>query len=209
MSIPNREISLGFTKEPFPAGTHMCYIFNDDDERHRLIAKFIESGLLGGEKVGYFASAYKEKPDADALKDLGVSPAPRLRQGQFKEALADEVYCPGHVFDPDRMLGNIRNLYSDSIKEGYTGGRASGEMEWALKGIPGSDWLIEYEAKINTIVGKYPATTICQYDARLFDGATLFEVLRVHPMMIIRGHVVRNPYYVPAEEYLQHFAHVA
>jgi hypothetical protein len=79
-------------------------------------------------------------------------------------------------------------------------------MEWALKGIPGSERLIEYEAGINTIVGEHPITALCQYDARLFDGATLFEVLRVHPMMVIRGQVVRNPYYIPPEEYLKRFA---
>jgi len=45
-------VSLGFTTDLFPIGTHMCYIYNDDQERHKLISKFIESGLQGREKVG-------------------------------------------------------------------------------------------------------------------------------------------------------------
>jgi hypothetical protein len=40
-----------------------------------------------------------------------------------------------------------------------------------------------------------PVTAICQYDTRLFDGETLYRLLTVHPMMIVRGRVVRNPYY--------------
>jgi hypothetical protein len=28
------------------------------------------------------------------------------------------------------------------------------------------------------------------------------EVLKVHPMMVVRGSVVRNPFYLPPEEYL-------
>jgi hypothetical protein len=42
---------------------------------------------------------------------------------------------------------------------------------------------------------------MCLYDARLFDGATLFKVLQVHPYMIARGQIVRNPFYVRPEEF--------
>ena len=181
----------------------MCYIFNDDEERHQLIAKFIESGLLGHEKVTYLGSSFADKPVDDVLRRFGVGPLPEIKAGQFQALPADDVYCPGHVFLPERMLDRLCKHYSDSIAEGYAGARMSGEMEWALKGIPGSEHLIEYEARINTIHGEHPVTPICQYDARLFDGATLLAVWRVHPMMIIRGQVVRNPYYIPAEEYLK------
>lgn len=92
--------------------------------------------------------------------------------------------------------------HSSSIGEGYGGACASGEMSWALRGVPGSERLTEYEALINTIVREYPTTAVCQYDARRFDGATLFDVLAVHPMMIIRGQVVRNPCYVAPEQFL-------
>ena len=43
---------------------------------------------------------------------------------------------------------------------------------------------------------------MCQYDARLFDGATLFKVLQIHPFMVAQGQVVRNPYYLRPEEFL-------
>jgi hypothetical protein len=197
---------MGFTSELFPAGTHMCYIFNDDDERHQLIAKYIESGLRDNEEVGYFHSKLEEKPVEESLKDLGVDPIPpNLKPGQFKSSFADDTYCPGHVFTPEGMFGRLREFYDGAMAAGYRAARASGEMEWALKHIPGSERLIEYEAGINLLVNDYPFTAICQYDARLFDGATLFEVLRVHPAMVIRGQVVRNPYYIPAEEYLKRF----
>lgn len=209
MSTTRPMISFGFTSETFPSGTHMCYIFNDDDERHQLIAKYLESGLKGHEKVGYFASALSAKPADEVLSDLGVGPVPNLKSGQFEASLAEDVYCPGHIFSPDHMLTTLRRFYSDSVAEGYAGARVSGEMEWALKGIPGSERLREYEARINTIVDEYPVTALCQYDARLFDGATLFETLRVHPMMVIRGQVVHNPYYIPAADYLRSFCHKA
>ena len=68
-------------------------------------------------------------------------------------------------------------------------------MTWALKGVPGSDKLIEYESGINNLIESHPMTVICQYDANQFDGATLMDVLRVHPYMIAQGRIVSNPYY--------------
>ena len=188
--------------ETFPAGTHMCYIFNDDEERRSMIAKYIESGLRGDEAVHYFAHAVPVGTPDEVFSELGVRP-PKIRPGQFLLSQADKTYCPDGTFIPDRMLGNLRKSYTDAIADGYAGARASGEMDWALQGLPGSDRLIEYEALINTIVGEYPITALCQYDARRFDGATLFNVLNVHPMMVVRGHIVRNPYYVQPEEFLK------
>jgi len=47
-------ISLGFDADLYPAGTHMCRIFNDDEERRRVMAKFIQSGIDENELLRYF-----------------------------------------------------------------------------------------------------------------------------------------------------------
>ncbi|MFO7912765.1 MAG: hypothetical protein R6V15_11440, partial [Desulfotignum sp.] len=47
-------ISLGFDNKAYPAGTHMCLIYNDETERRKIISKFLEGGLKTGEKVAYF-----------------------------------------------------------------------------------------------------------------------------------------------------------
>jgi hypothetical protein len=75
-------------------------------------------------------------------------------------------------------------------------------MTWALKDIPGSDQLLEYEVLLNTVISAFPHTGMCQYDARIFDGASLFKVLQVHPFMIAHGQIVSNPYYIRPEEYV-------
>lgn len=202
MSNTDRLISLGFTTELFPAGAHMCYIYNDDQERHELISRFVESGLQAHEKVGYFVDLMSPEEMRAQLRESGIDLPPEMDEREFSITRALDTYCPDGRFVPERMLQNLRSMRSSSLDEGYAGARASGEMSWALRGVPGSERLIEYEALINTVVREYPTTAICQYDARRFDGATLFDVLNVHPMMIIRGQVVRNPYYVEPEIFL-------
>ena len=75
-------------------------------------------------------------------------------------------------------------------------------MTWALRCLSDSDRLMEYEALLNTVTDTFPHSGMCQYDARIFDGATLFKVLRVHPYMIVQGQIVNNPFYVRPEEFM-------
>jgi NADH:ubiquinone oxidoreductase subunit B-like Fe-S oxidoreductase len=78
-------------------------------------------------------------------------------------------------------------------------------MTWTLKGIPGSERLLEYEVLLSTVIANFPHSGMCQYDARRFDGATLFNVLKVHPWMIVRGKIVQNPYYISPQEFQTEF----
>jgi len=61
---------------------------------------------------------------------------------------------------------------------------------------------MEYESKVSLLVKEYPINAVCQYDARAFDGSTILEVLKVHPLMIVRGKIIHNPYFEEPAEYL-------
>jgi MEDS: MEthanogen/methylotroph, DcmR Sensory domain len=202
-----RMISLGFDPEPWPAGTHMCMIFNDDAERRSVIAKFMQSGLDAHEVVSYFVDTVTPEELKKSLGEEGVAFPDEPDGGQFRVLPAQEAYCPDGTFNVESMLGKRLENYQRIIREGYVGARVTGEMSWVTKGLPGSAALIEYEARLNTAeVRAVPTTGICQYDARIFDGAMLYDILSVHPMMIVHGQVLRNPYYVEAEEFLANLA---
>jgi len=156
MTKTRREISLGFTHESFSEGSHMCYIFNDESQRREVIAAFLNSGLSAGEKVGYFVDTVTPEEVLSYLKELGVKIPDRMAPASLSISDAEKTYCPDGTFVPERMLGTLRSYYTASIAEGFPGSRVSGEMSWALKGIPGSQRLIEYEALVNDVVIEYP-----------------------------------------------------
>jgi hypothetical protein len=191
----NRQVSLGFTPDLYPEGTHICYLYDDEEEHKRFMSAFVSSGIEDREGVTYLADA---APDmlGRAIEELGIASPSRAPHDQFTVATAMETYCPGGRFDPDSMLDRLRDMYAFDCAAGYAGGRVTGEMSWALHDIPGSDRLIEYEGRINAMLKTNPLTVICQYDTRKFDGATIFDVLSVHPIMIVHGQIMRNPFYV-------------
>ena len=54
------------------------------------------------------------------------------------------------VFDPDGMICLLEKETRRALDEGYSALRLTGEMSWALQGLPGSERLMEYESKLNT-----------------------------------------------------------
>jgi len=203
MEMTSGEVDLGFVPQRFPQGTHMCLIFKDEDERRRLIARYLESGLAAGEKVSYFAMRQTPEEFLRTLQDAGVDlDAVGPAGSEFEILDATDTYCPGDRFEPEVMLDTLRTFYTTSRDGGFHACRVSGEMSWALEPIPGTDRIMEYEAKVNNVVETHPVTAICQYDARLFDEETILDCLRVHPFMIVNGQVIENPYYMKPEEFL-------
>lgn len=205
MNNPRKKVDMGFIQEPFLEGTHMCLIYDNDEQRKAVIGQFLAKGIALGEQVTYFADTTTPSDVETWLQEVGLELSSRKRDGEFGVFKVEDVYYPSGRFDPSEMLDRVCGCYDQAIQGGYNGARGSGEMSWALRGIPGSERLLEYEALINTINEAHPVTPICQYDARRFDGATLLNVLKVHPLMIVQGKIVQNPYYISPQEFLKEF----
>ena len=203
MEQSKRQALMGFTDERFPVGTHMCLIYDNEDERRKIISKFLDAGLQENEKVAYFADTMDPAEVEAWLREMGVDTPKQGKAPTLSITVAEKTYCPDGKFSPESMLSTLRTYHKTVLDQGYPGGRVSGEMSWALRDIPGSDRLIEYEALVNDVLVTHPITAICQYDARRFSGAIIFDVLKVHPMMIVHGQVVKNPYYIRPQEYLK------
>jgi len=202
MKREDDKISLGFDNKAYPAGTHMCLIYNDEAERLKIISKYLEKGLKTGGRVAYFVDEITPMEIYSWLDKLDVAPPEKNLYAAFTAAEAQKTYCPDGTFIPDRMLATLRDFYDQSVNQGYPHCRVCGEMGWALKNLPGSDRLMEYESLVNVVVTTHPVTAVCQYDANRFDGVTILKCLEVHPYMIVHGQVVHNPYYITPEEFL-------
>jgi hypothetical protein len=199
-----REISLGFTRDKFTEGSHIVYIYNNDLERKKVMAKFLQQGLLDNEKVLYLVSDISTDEMRKELIELGVDIDEK--QDDFDLTEGHYTHCPDNYFSRDFMLGVVGDYYDNAIKQGYVGARGAGEMSWALvEGRSTIPDLLEYEANLNNILQDHPLTTVCQYDARRFDGAIIMDMLSVHPMMIVRGQLVKNPFYIKPETFLKEY----
>ena len=199
-----RDISLGFSDERFREGHHIIYVYNDDWERKRTMARYLQRGLNENEKVLYLVDDISPDEMRNELKELGVDVDEK--QEDFDLTEGHYSRCPDNYFSREFMLGVVSRYYDEAIEQGYVGARGAGEMSWALiEGRATVPELLRYEAELNDLLVEHPLTTVCQYDARRFDGAIIMDMLSVHPMMIVRGQLVKNPSYVAPEIFLQEY----
>ena len=186
---------MGFIDGNYPSNTHMCLIYNSEEERRSLIEKFIVAAFQDNDRVEYFYDEWPVEDIRRCLLNHSVDCEAMEKSGQIRFRHTSQAYHPDEVFSPEAMWRRLCDCYDNGRCDGFDGVRLSGEMTWSLKGVPGSERLIEYESGINNLIDTHPMLIICQYDANRFDGATLMDVLRVHPYMIAQGRVVSNPYY--------------
>jgi hypothetical protein len=198
----SRRISLGFTPQTFEPGVHICQIFSEEDEWRESLLKYLVSGTQAGEKTCCFSAKATESLFRDAFDREGIDYSAARKSEAISLSPTEEVYFQDGRFDPDRMLNLLKAFHQASVDEGFAGARVIGEMSPRIQQIDGGDRLMEYESKVSRLLRTCPVTAVCQYDARGFEGATILEILKVHPLMIVRGSVVQNPFFISPEVYL-------
>ncbi|MBC7262201.1 MAG: MEDS domain-containing protein, partial [Chloroflexi bacterium] len=135
--------------QEFAPGQHVCFIYETDEEYRALLSLFLQQGLERGEKVVYIADVHDPATILGYLQNDGIDAAPYVASGQFSILTPEETYLQGGNFDPERMIARLQAETEQALTEGYSALRITGEMTWALRPLPGSERLVEYEAKLN------------------------------------------------------------
>jgi signal transduction histidine kinase len=203
-------------------GDHLCCIYETEEEHRAVLTPFLRRGLERGEKVVYIVDARTAEAILGYLRDPSTNrrgkpvacPEPSRREpsgqaldvesylasGQLTILTRDDAYMRQGVFDPEGMIALLKAETEQALAEGYPALRVTGEMTWALRGLPGSERLIEYETKMNEFFPGSRCLAICQYDRRRFAPEVLLDVLRTHPTAIVGTEMYDNFYYMPPDE---------
>ena len=188
--------------EDLQPGDHFCCLYDTEEEHRELMTPFLKTGLEKGEKVVYIVDARTAETVLGYLRDSGVEVEPYLSSGQLSILSVDEAYMASGEFDPDGMIGMLTDETEKALAEGYGALRVTGEMSWALRGLPGSERLMEYEAKLNRFFPGSKCLAICQYDRRIFESSVLLNVLSTHPFAVLGTELFDNFHYMPPDEFL-------
>jgi PAS domain S-box-containing protein len=188
--------------EDLVPGDHLCWLYASAEEHRALLAPFLRLGLERNEKVVYIVDEHNAELVLGYLRDAGLEVEAYLSKGQLNILTVADAYVREGSFDPDRMIAFLRSETERAVREGYMALRVTGEMSWVLRGLPGSERLVEYENKLNDVIPGSQCLGLCQYDRRRFDPQLLLGVLASHPIVILGTEVHDNLYYVPPAELL-------
>lgn len=180
---------------------HICAFFNSREEQDRVLMPFFKEGYDRGEKLFHIVDARRHDEHVQACRACGIDADSAQRSGQLEVRHWEDAYLKDGYFDGDRMVRILEQVLQSNRRE-YGLSRLMGNMEWALESVPGVTDIVEYEAKLNYVLPKYPDPVVCVYDLNKHSGSVVMDILRTHPMAIIGGVLQENPLYVRPDELL-------
>jgi hypothetical protein len=187
-----------------PHATHICAFFDSEDQEYRCIAPYFAEGLEQGEQVVTIRDAGLCSEHVERLRLLISRPLdPPIRSNQLRVVASEETYLKDGCFESDRMYRMLEDVLREAGSSPYKRVRTCGSMTWALREMPGTDELMEYEARVNKLTREHDCTLMCVYDVNKFSGKAVMDVLATHPMVVMGDRIYDNPYYVEPAEYLR------
>ncbi|WP_294957795.1 MEDS domain-containing protein [uncultured Flavobacterium sp.] len=188
--------------EPLTAPMHICGFFDSREQQYEVIIPYIMEGLKANDKVINILEGNRHGEHCRCLADNGISIADKLLTGQLEVLASENSYIKDGEFAAEKMYKMLEQTLLSASRAGYDSVRACGDMVWALKNLPGTEELLEYEARLNLLTPQHSVSLICMYDISSFSQSALTDILLTHPYVIKDGKISKNPHYVEPLELL-------
>lgn len=177
--------------EELELGDHVAFFFRDRAEQLATMIPYIKVGLERNERCLYITSDNSVPMIVRRLEEGGVNVNEAQKRGALVVATKGETYLAHGVFEPEKMISELRDQVRMSLSMGFAGLRATGETTWALDLPSALTSLLDYELSLDR---EYPASflAVCQYDETRFPEAIVRDVAAIHPVVIRNGVLIRN-----------------
>ena len=178
-------IATSYKMANLELGDHLLCFYESEEEHRSLFTPFIRHGINRNEKIIYAYDAHTPETIKGYMQDAGIDIEPHIASKQLIFIPAEQFYLHNGMFLPDEIINECKHIAQQTLSEGYTGLRVTGEATWALKVGINLQRIIEYEAQINDFFPGSKCIAVCQYDKRRFDSRLMLDLLRVHPIAIL------------------------
>jgi hypothetical protein len=185
---------------------HICCFYDSSAQLESVFLPYLEEGLREGEQVVCIFPQGQHADLRGKLVERGNDVAAAESREQFSVLTEDETYIAGGSFAKNRMAGMLKDLLENARKGPHPTVRTLGEMSWALRNLPGTDELAEYECMVNELCTTYGCTLACAYDVNKFNASVLADAFATHSHIVLNGVIHENPHYLPPEEFLRYVA---
>jgi hypothetical protein len=185
-------------KIAYPAGSHICALYNHPQEQLATAVEYIRAGLERGERCLYICGEISKDDFRKALIASGIDAEREEKRGALILSDKHSGYLPNGIFDPDGMITMLRRAVQDALDAGFSGLCGGGDMIWLLERAPGSDRLTEYEAQLNDFYRTHKARGLCFYNRSSLPAEVVDHSLATHKQVLLEGTVLLdNPYHEP------------
>jgi excisionase family DNA binding protein len=158
--------------------SHFAPIYSTDLGGLRLSVPFLADGLSASQPCFLVATGAVLERYVQALaRDHSMDLAAVVGSGQL-------VVLDGPGPNAGEAIANWEGLFGKALATRPTVVlRVVGEMACARRMFESDGEMMAYEEAYELMARRYPAVSLCQYDAREWDGETMLRALKSHPDM--------------------------
>lgn len=168
-----------------PWGTHICQFYESKEDLADILVPYFAAGLRNNEFCLWVVSPPLGVEEAWAVLGKAVPDLERFRaRGQIEILPYNDWYLFGGEFDVNRVLGEWIEKEKEALARGFDGLRVTGNTIWLERSLWKS--FVDYEAKINEVIGKHRMIAICTYSLGKCTGSDVVDVIRNHESTFIR-----------------------
>lgn len=186
---------------PLAGLRHICCFYDSRQQLESVFLPYLREGLASGEQVVCIFPQEQHTQLRTALGGQGVNLESAEAQRQFQLMTEDDTYIGGGIFAKDRMFNIVRDVLEQARSRSVPYVRTLGEMSWALRNLPGTDDLVDYEYAVNELCNTYDCTLACAYDINAFHGRVVADALSTHSHVVLNGMIYENPHHLSPLEY--------
>ena len=159
-----------------PLRTHLAPIYSSDLGGLRLSVPFLADGLRAGQPCFLVAAGPLLDRYTNVLADERIDVDAATSTGRL-------VIVPGPGANVTEAISNWERAFGKALAGGPTVLRVIGEMVCEREVFGSEAAMMAYEEAYEVMAKRFPVVTLCQYDAREFDGEIVLRVLKSHPDM--------------------------
>src|SRR5690606_35569571 len=121
--------SLGCCKACVPNGTHICLLYDDEEEREHLLLKFIRAGIICRSQCLFLQSTSDPFDLEQQLALAGIDVSEVEERRLLRISFIDPFYPEKGVFNPDDMAQKTADITARAINRGFSGLRITIDCE--------------------------------------------------------------------------------
>ncbi|HEY6475612.1 MAG TPA: MEDS domain-containing protein [Polyangia bacterium] len=175
-------------------GRHICLPFETESEKENAVISLFHEGLARGRRCLFVGARTEYERVGVQLEEKGICALRAESRGALLYMTREDAYLENGAFDPNVVLGRVDRFIAEALADGFTGLCATGE----LIDVPSDDlWrqIVWYEAQVNEYFSRLPFVGLCRYARATIPPHRVQDVLRNHPIAVVRGETCDNPFY--------------
>jgi hypothetical protein len=175
-------------------GAHLCLPFETEAEKREAVLAFVHEGLTRGARCVFTGTTTEFEELTRSLEVMGICSKRATARAALVLRSPEEEYLSNGEFDPPMLIARTDEQIDGALRDGFTSLRRTGELF-----EPPSEeiWrkIMWYEARVNEHFARRPYSCLCRYSRAAVSPDRVCDLLRTHPIAIVRGEACENPFY--------------